>query len=116
LIAKLADNSDKSVRENALKVLSEIYKILDEGIWKIIGEVSTKVQGLLEQRFKKFKMASGGGMGSSIGGGSRMTASTSVSNLNQKPSIQLKNKTPSNGAQDLNSSAKKTITPRGGNL
>ena len=43
LIAKLADNPDKSVRESALKVLSELYKILNEGIWKIIGEVSTKV-------------------------------------------------------------------------
>ena len=49
LIAKLVDNSDKSVRENALNCLNEVNKILDEGgIWRIIGEVPRKVQDLLE--------------------------------------------------------------------
>lgn len=51
----MADNSDKNVRENALKFLGEIYKIIEDNIWRSIGEVTPKVQGLLEQRFKKLK-------------------------------------------------------------
>ncbi len=51
-IAKLADNPDKNVRENSVKVMAEVYKHLDEDIWRIMGEVSTKSKGLFEQRFK----------------------------------------------------------------
>jgi hypothetical protein len=51
----MADHSDKNIRENALKFLGEIYKIIEENIWRAIGEVTPKVQGLLEQRFKKLK-------------------------------------------------------------
>ena len=55
---------------------------MGEDIWKTIGDVPTKVQGLLEQRFKKIKMASGGGnMGSSIGGGSKLGSSMSMATL-----------------------------------
>ena len=48
LIAKHCESSDAGVREKALQVLSEIYKVLDEDIWSIIGKVSIKVKGLLE--------------------------------------------------------------------
>ena len=48
IIAKLADASDKGVREGALQVLGEVYKILDEDVWRIIGNVPIKVKGLLE--------------------------------------------------------------------
>lgn len=58
-VAKLADSADKGVRESSLVVLAEIYKVLDEGIWKIIGNVTPKVKGLLEARFKKTKGLSG---------------------------------------------------------
>ncbi len=44
----MADASDKSVRENAVSVLAEVYKLVDNDIWRIIGEVTPKVQGLLE--------------------------------------------------------------------
>ena len=54
------DSKDASVRENAMQVLSEIYKVVDEDIWRVVGQVPLKVKGLLEQRFKKVK-----GLGSS---------------------------------------------------
>jgi hypothetical protein len=55
LIAKMADNPAKDVRENALKVLGEAYQHLGDRIWQVIGDVTPKVQGLLEGRFKKLK-------------------------------------------------------------
>jgi hypothetical protein len=55
VVAKLCDSGDTGVREKALQVLSEIYKILDEDIWKIVGNLSVKSKGLIEQRFKKVK-------------------------------------------------------------
>jgi hypothetical protein len=43
LVAKMADNNDKSIRDNALKFIGEIYKIIDDDIWRMIGEVTPKV-------------------------------------------------------------------------
>jgi hypothetical protein len=43
LVAKMADNADKSIRENALKFMGEAYKILDDNIWRAIGDVTPKV-------------------------------------------------------------------------
>ena len=51
----MVDSKDASVRENAICVLSEIYKVVDEDIWRVVGQVPLKVKGLLEQRFKKVK-------------------------------------------------------------
>lgn len=56
MIAKMADSPDKNVRENAVKLLASVYKLLDNDIWRIIGDVTPKVQGLLEGRFKKVKV------------------------------------------------------------
>lgn len=36
-------------------MLGEAYKHLEENIWRVIGDVTPKVQGLLEARFKKLK-------------------------------------------------------------
>mmetsp|Transcript_39875 Transcript_39875/g.52188 ORF Transcript_39875/g.52188 Transcript_39875/m.52188 type:complete len:199 (-) Transcript_39875:2434-3030(-) len=55
IIAKLVDSKDATVRENSLSVLTEIYKVLDDDIWRVIGTVPLKVKGLLETRFKKVK-------------------------------------------------------------
>lgn len=55
VVAKMADHSSKAIRENALKLLGEAYKHLDDNIWRVIGDVTPKVQGLLEGRFKKIK-------------------------------------------------------------
>jgi hypothetical protein len=63
LVAKMADHSSKQIRENALKLLGEAFKHLDDNIWRIVGDVTPKVQGLLEARFKKIKgvpLATGG--------------------------------------------------------
>jgi cytoskeleton-associated protein 5 len=43
LIAKMADHADKSIRENALKTLGEVYRLLGDDIWRVIGEVTVKV-------------------------------------------------------------------------
>ena len=48
IIAKLVDSKDAGVRENALAVLTEIYKVLDDDIWRVVGQVPLKVKGLLE--------------------------------------------------------------------
>lgn len=58
-------------------MLGEVYKILDEDIWRLIGQVTVKVKGLLDGRFKKMK----GGLGSSnnasmVGASSRQTEIT----------------------------------------
>jgi hypothetical protein len=42
-------------------VLGEVYTVLDEDIWRLIGQVTVKVKGLLDGRFKKMK----GGLGAS---------------------------------------------------
>ena len=54
-IAKYVDSSDKAVRENSLACIAEIYKILDEKIWQVLGPLNLKVKGLLEGRFKQIK-------------------------------------------------------------
>ena len=43
IAAKMADNPSKSLRENALKLLGEAYKHLDDNIWRVIGDVTPKV-------------------------------------------------------------------------
>lgn len=50
------DSKDSAVRENSIVVLSEIYKQVDEDIWRVMGTVPLKVKGLLETRFKKTKL------------------------------------------------------------
>ena len=67
VLAKLADNSDSGVREGALQVLCQAYKVLDDDIWRVIGKVTEKVKGLLEGRFKKVK-----GLNSSLGGSNQL--------------------------------------------
>jgi len=52
LVAKMVDNNDKGVREGALTLIGEIYKTIDEQIWRLLGPVNIKVKGLLEGRFK----------------------------------------------------------------
>lgn len=55
LAAKMADNNSAAIRENSLKLLGEVYKHIDDNIWSVVGQVTPKVQGLLEGRFKKIK-------------------------------------------------------------
>lgn len=39
----MADNASKALRENALKLLGETYRHLDDNIWRVIGDVTPKV-------------------------------------------------------------------------
>jgi hypothetical protein len=52
-VARMADSNSKAIRENALRLLGEAFKHLQGNIWRIIGDVTPKVQGLLEARFTK---------------------------------------------------------------
>lgn len=70
----MADSPDKNVRENAIKLLAEVFKVMDNDIWRVIGDVTPKVKGLLEGRFKKVK-----GLGMGMG----LAQSNSSSNLFQ---------------------------------
>ena len=51
-IAKMVDNNDKGVRESALTFIGEVYKHIDEEVWRVLGPGNIKVKGLLEGRFK----------------------------------------------------------------
>lgn len=56
-----ADNSDKGVRENSLKVFAEAYALLGEDVWRMLPkDVPIKVKGLLEARFKSVVKKAGG--------------------------------------------------------
>ena len=48
LFVEMADNKDKAVRENSLKVFAEAYTVLGEKIWTYLKDVPLKVKGLLE--------------------------------------------------------------------
>jgi hypothetical protein len=52
VIAKTADASDKGAREAAVKTLGSVYRFLGADIYKAIGQITDKVKGLLEGRFK----------------------------------------------------------------
>lgn len=65
-------------------MLSEIYKVLDEDIWRVMGVVPLKVKGLLETRFKKVK-----GLGSSTS-----TAAVLNKSKSRKPAASPKQEAP----------------------
>lgn len=58
-VAKLVDSSDKGVRESSLSFIGEVYKVLDEEVWRVLGPQNIKVKGLLEGRFKQVKKGTG---------------------------------------------------------
>ena len=64
LFVAMADNSDKNVRENSLRVFAQAYSELGEQIWTLLKDIPIKVRGLLEQRFKQ--VTKKGGLGASL--------------------------------------------------
>ena len=48
----MIDSADSSIRQAAVGVVGEIYKEIQDSIWGLIGEVSSKAKGMIEQRFK----------------------------------------------------------------
>ena len=111
IVAKLVDSKDASVRENAMCVLAQIYKVLDEDIWRVMGQVPLKVKGLLETRFRKVK-----GLGAS-NSKSNLNSSIPRNNLNasrttfgSKAAASPKGKDPL--TKSFNPGLKTTQTPR----
>ena len=111
MIAKLVDSKDAAVRENALQVLSEIYKVLDEDIWRVVGQVPIKVKGLIEQRFKKVK-----GLGSSSSNMNKSISNKMTTPRANKVSPRGSKAASSSGQQELtksfNPGLKNSQTPR----
>jgi hypothetical protein len=61
LFLTCADNSDKGVRENSLRVFGEAYTLLGEDVWRMFPkDIPIKVKGLLEARFKQVAKKAGG--------------------------------------------------------
>ena len=56
LISKQVNSADNNVRSAAVVTLSEVFKIIGEKIWTLIGDVPDKVRGILDQRFKTVKV------------------------------------------------------------
>ena len=62
LFLTCADNADKGVRENSLKVFGEAYTLLGEDVWRMFPkDIPIKVKGLLEARFKQVAKKAGTG-------------------------------------------------------
>ena len=69
LFLTCADNSDKGVRENSLKVFGEAYTLLGEDVWRMFPkDIPIKVKGLLEARFKQVAKKAGGAALNKTGG------------------------------------------------
>jgi cytoskeleton-associated protein 5 len=51
-IAKHASSTDNNVRTTAVQTMGEIYKLIGEKVWGMIGEIPDKVKDLFEQRFR----------------------------------------------------------------
>lgn len=52
LFIRMADNSDKMVSENSMKVLGECFTIMGDNLWTQLTDIPPKVQALLDERFK----------------------------------------------------------------
>ena len=55
-IVKLVEHSDQGVKKGALKVLGQIYLLIGEDIWNILGKTNAKVTEILNKRFKEVKL------------------------------------------------------------
>ena len=55
-MAKLVDHCDLGIRKGALQVMGAIYFIVEEDIWKKVGQVSQKAKDLMENMFKQVKI------------------------------------------------------------
>lgn len=55
-LSKQVNSSDNNVRSAAVVTLSEIFKVIGEKIWTLIGDVPDKVRSMLDQRFRTVKV------------------------------------------------------------
>ena len=53
IIGKIVDNPDNGIRQGALSACEEIYKIVDENFWELVGnKLSSKAEDIIRARFK----------------------------------------------------------------
>lgn len=56
IITKQVASSDANVRNSAADTITEVYKVVGDKIWSVLGEVPDKIRGILDQRFKTVKV------------------------------------------------------------
>ena len=55
-ISKQVNSTDNNVRTAAVDTMTEVFKIVGDKTWTLIGEVPDKVRGILDQRFRTVKV------------------------------------------------------------
>ncbi|WFD19793.1 hypothetical protein MCAP1_002029 [Malassezia caprae] len=58
VVARHIGDRDPSVRGAALSTLAEAYKLVGEGLWRLLGPLPPKDESLLEERLKRTSLAS----------------------------------------------------------
>lgn len=58
-ISKQVNSADNNVRAAAVNTIGEIFKVIGDKTWTLIGDLPDKAKGILEQRFK-IKLQEGG--------------------------------------------------------
>lgn len=58
LVARLIGDRDPAVRGAALGTLVEAYKLVGEGLWRLVGPLPAKDESLLEERLKRTSVPS----------------------------------------------------------
>jgi len=58
VVARHISDRDPSVRGAALSTLTEAYKLVGEGLWRLLGPLPPKDESLLEERLKRTSLAS----------------------------------------------------------
>lgn len=56
VISKQVASSDANVRTSAAEAITEVYKLVGDKIWSVLGEVPDKIRGILDQRFRTVKV------------------------------------------------------------
>lgn len=52
VISRFVSHADSSVRNSAVNVIAEAFKLAPDKIWQLIGDVTDKSRDILDQRFK----------------------------------------------------------------
>ncbi|WFD30660.1 hypothetical protein MSPP1_001681 [Malassezia sp. CBS 17886] len=68
LVARQIGDRDAGVRGAALQVLGEVYRLLGEGVWRYVGELSDRDASMLEERLRRLPAVRRGAPGGAPGG------------------------------------------------
>lgn len=55
-IAKQVSSMDNNVRIAAVDAMTEVYKLIGDRTWNVLGDIQDKVRGILDQRFRTVKV------------------------------------------------------------